>query len=110
MIIIHDRATAVRALSEPLDPPIRSALEREIALLTSGEHDLTRDTAILVVQPGDTAANIARETGLPLPLDGWDLLTSRDGVHRMIVTYGSTFATILLIPDDADPALLALFG
>lgn len=109
MIIVHDPASAAEALARDLDPPIRSALERELALLTAGEHDLTDQTVVLVVEPHDTAADVAREAGLPLPLAGWDHLSERGGVRRMVVTYGATFATIVLIPADADPALLAPF-
>lgn len=110
MIIIYDHHTAARALALPLDAPPRAALMAEIALLTSGEHDLTNHTAVLVVQPGDTTADVAREAGLPLPLAGWDLLTLTGDVFRLVVTYGSTFATVVLIPDDerTDPRLLDL--
>ena len=106
MIVIFDPASATLALACDLDPPVRTALEAEIALLTSGEHDLTHDTAVLIVEPIDTVADLAREAGLPMPLSGWDHLSCSDGVWRMVVTYGSTFATIVLIPGDADPELL----
>lgn len=108
MIIVHDSASAALALARDLKPPVRAALEAELALLTSGEHDLTDHTAILVVEPADTIADIASEAGLPLPLAGWDHLSERGGVWRMVVTYGSTFATIILIPGDADPELLKI--
>jgi hypothetical protein len=108
MIIIHDRASAALALERNLEPPIRAALEAELALLTGGEHNLTDQTAILTVEPFDTVADVAHEAGLPTPLAGWDHLSCRGGVWRMVVTYGSTFATIILIPGDADPALLNL--
>lgn len=102
-ILIHDRATAARALALDLDPPLRAALEAELALLTSGDHDLTDWTDILIVQPGDTEATIAREAGFsPLvePVDGarfdqpgfepgWDLLTLRGGVFRIVFTFAS---------------------
>lgn len=110
MIIVQDRASAALALARPLEAPVRAALEAELALLTGGEHDLTDYTAVLVVEPGDGEPDVAREAGLPTPLDGWDLLTLRGGVFRLVVTYGSTFATIVLVPDDdgTDPALLDL--
>ena len=108
MILILDRPSAARALKRQLDQAVRAALEAEIALLTSGEHDLTDHTAILVVEPGDTEADVAREAGLSIPLAGWDHLSDRDGVWRAVITYGSTFATIILVPGDADPALLTL--
>jgi hypothetical protein len=121
MILIHDRPSAARALASTLDPPMRAALEAELALLTSGEHDLTDWTDIIVVQPGDTEEEIVREAGFsPLvdPLSdlrhdeggfepAWDHLALRSGVFRLVFTFGSTFATILLIPND-DSALADL--
>jgi hypothetical protein len=123
MILIHDRASAARALALPLPPPMLAALVAEIALLTSGEHDLTDWTDILLVEPGDDEAAVAAAAGFsPVvgPLSGlrhgqpgfepgWDWLSRHDGYGRLVFTMGSTHATILLIPDDADPALLAPF-
>ncbi|WBH15286.1 hypothetical protein [Sphingomonas radiodurans] len=117
MIPIYDRPSAERALACTLDPPIRAALEAELALLTSGEHDLTDWTDIIVVQLGDTEEEIVREAGFsPFknPLSGlrfdepgfeppWNYLSLCGGVFRLVVTFGSTFATILLIPNDAGP-------
>lgn len=113
MILIHDRASAARALAADLDPPIRAALEAELALLTAGEHDLTDWTDILLVQPGDTEAAVAREAGFSPFVDplsglrhgepgfepGWDHLSARGGVHRLVFTFGSTHATVLLVPE-----------
>ena len=119
-ILIHDRASAARALAVDLDPPIRAALQKELALLTSGPFDLTDHTDILLVQPGDGEGDVAREAGFsPLvePIDGvrwdqpgfepgWDLLTLDGGVFRAVFTFGSTHATVLLVPD-APGVLLA---
>lgn len=123
-IVVHDRASAAHVLRLGLEPDVRTALEAELALLTSGEHDLTDCTDILLVEPGDTEADIAREAGFsPLvdPLSGarfgdpafepgWDLLTVRGGVFRLVFTFGSTHATILLVPhaDRILPDLLDL--
>ena len=125
MIIIHDHASAVRVLAGNLDAPIRAAVEAELLLLTGGDHDLTNETDVVVVQQGDTEADIIREAGFSPLVDqitgirfdqsgfepAWDLLTLSGGVFRMVVTYGSTFATILLVPDadGIEPTLLALF-
>jgi hypothetical protein len=124
MITVHDRASAALALERNLDPPVKATLEAELALLTSGEHDLTDWTDILVVEPGDGEGEVAREAGFSPLVDpitgvrsdhpdfmpGWDLLTLRGGCWRLVQTFGSTFATILLIPNDerTDPALLNL--
>jgi hypothetical protein len=124
MIIIHDSASAIRVLAGNLDPPIRAAVEAEVLFLTASDHDLTDETDVLVVQQGDTEADIIRQAGFsPLvdPITGisfdqpgfgpaWDVLTLSGGVFRMVVTYGSTFGTILLVPDadGIEPTLLAL--
>lgn len=114
MIVIYDRASAAAALARNLDAPARAALQAELALLTSGEHDLTDWTDILLVQPGDTEADIGREAGFspfvdplsglrhdqPAYQPGWDHLSARGGYHRLVFTFGSTHATILLVPDD----------
>lgn len=124
MILIHDRASAVAVSARTLDPPTRAALEAELALLTAGEHDLTDWTDIALVQPGDSESDIRREVGFSPLIDplsnvrfgqpglepGWDHLSLRGGVFRFVFTFGSTHATILLVPD-ADgilPDLLTL--
>jgi hypothetical protein len=111
MILIHDRASAAAALTRDLDAPTRAALEAELALLTN---DLTDWTDILLIQPGDSGADIEREAGFS-PFDdplsglrhdhsgfepGWDHLSTRGGYHRLVFTFGSTHATILLVPKD----------
>lgn len=124
MILIFDRASAAAVSARNLDPPMRAALEAELALLTAGEHDLTDWTDIALVQPGDTEADIRREVGFspfvdpisnvrfgqPGFVSGWDHLSMYGGVLRFVFTFGSTHATILLVPD-ADgilPELLTL--
>ncbi len=124
MLIIYDRGSATNVLAGSLDPPMRAVVEAELLLLTGGDHDLTGETDVLIVQRGDTEADIIREAGFsPLfdPITGirfdqpgfepsWDLLTLSGNVFRMVITYGSTFATILLVPDadGIEPAVLAL--
>jgi hypothetical protein len=124
MILIHDRETAARALALTLTPPIRAALLAELALLTAGEHDLTAHTHILLIAPGDAEVAVEREAGVNPLVDtlsgaragepgfepGFDLLTLRGGVFRLVFTFGSTHATILLVPDAEGvwPDLLAM--
>jgi hypothetical protein len=110
MIIIYDRASAALALARDLGPHMRDELNAELTLLTSGEHDLTACTTVLLVEAGDTEADVAREAGMPDRLDGWDLLTLREDFFRMVITYGAEAATIILTPDTdgIDPALLDL--
>jgi hypothetical protein len=124
MNIIYDRMSATRVLEGNLDPPMRAAVETELALLTAGDHDLTELTDILLLTGKESEADIGREVGFsPLigPLSnvrfgepgfepGWDHLSLRGGVFRFVFTFGSTQATILLVPD-ADgilPELLTL--
>lgn len=112
-MLLHDRATMAHALTLDLDPKLHALLAERIAALTSGEHDLTDWTEFLIVQPGDTEADVVREVGFsPLvePIDGiryplpgfqpcWDWLAEHEGWFEMIVTFGSTFARFLLIQD-----------
>lgn len=114
----YDRATIAHALSLP-DLPL--PLRQPITALTG---DLIDWTEYIVIQPGDTETDIVRAVGFsPLiePHEGarfgtpgfepfWDWLAAHNGWFELIVTFGSTFAYILLI-QDADgvvPDLLAL--
>lgn len=113
MMLLHDRATMAHALTLDLDPRLHMLLSERIAALTSGENDLTDWTEFLIVQAGDTEADIVREVGFsPLvePIDGvrypepdfqpgWNWLGDHGGWFEMIVTFGSTFAYVLLIED-----------
>lgn len=121
MLSIHDRASMARALTLDLQPQLKTLLAERINNLPA---DLIDYTAYLVVEPGDTEEMIKREVGFsPLvePIDGirygqpgfqpyWDWLQDHDGVYEMIVTFGSTFAYVLLILDvnGTLPQLLAL--
>ena len=113
MLHLHDRATMARALKLDLNPQLRKLLAERIGGLATGDHDLTNWTEYLVVEPGDTEADIIRHVGFsPLiePIDGarfgdsdfapyWDWLCDHDGWYELIITFGSTFAYILLIRD-----------
>ncbi|MBD8679653.1 hypothetical protein [Sphingomonas sp. CFBP 13720] len=108
MLHLHDRATTEHALTLDLDPTLRRLLTERIAAL---DEDLIDQTEFLVVQPGDTEEDIVRHVGFsPLvePIDGiryglpgfhpfWDWLVEHDGWFEMIVTFGSTFAYVLLV-------------
>ena len=113
MLHLHDRATMARALKLDLDPQLHTLLAERISGLATGEHDLTDWTEYLVVQPGDSESDILRHVGFsPLiePIDGarfgdddfapyWDWLSDHDGWYELIITFGSTFAYVLLIRD-----------
>lgn len=111
MLHFYDRAGFVRALTLDLDANLHRLLADRIGALTE---DLIDCTEYLVVQPGDTEADIIHHIGLsPLiePMDGirfgepgfrphWDCLSRQDGWYEMIKTFGSSFAYVLFIKDD----------
>lgn len=113
MITIFDRASMSHLLTLDLDERLRTLLEHRFASLLTADGDLTDWTEFLVIQPGDTEADIMREVGFsPLidPIDGtrfgrkgfrpfWDHLTDHDGWFELTITFGSTFAYVLLIQD-----------
>lgn len=108
MLHFHDRAGFAHALTLDLDANLHRLLAECIGALTE---DLIDYTEYLVVQPGDTEADIIQHIGLsPLiePMDGirfgepgfrphWDWLAERQGWFAMILTFGSTFAYVLFI-------------
>lgn len=112
MLHLYDRATMAHALSLDLDPTLLRLLKDRIGAL--GE-DLVDWTEYLVVEPGDTEADIIRHVGFsPLaePIDGkrfgvpgfyphWDWLTNHGGWFELSVSFGSTFAYVLFI-EEAD--------
>lgn len=113
MLLLHDRATMERALTLDLEPRLHALLKARIEGLSSGEHDLTDDTELLIIGPGDSERDIVREVGFsPLmePIDGlrfgqpgfepfWDYLVDHGGWFELSVSFGSTFAYVLLIQD-----------
>ncbi len=124
MMHLYDRAGFARALALDLDPRLRELLAERVAGLQTKYGDLTDHTEFLIVEPGDTEADIVRHLGFsPLvdPIDGWrwpnprfapgwDYLSDRGGWFEMIATFGSTFAYVLLVHDvkGGPPGLLRL--
>jgi hypothetical protein len=110
MLHLHNRATMAHALTLDLDPTLLRLLKDRIGALGEALIDWTE---YLIVESGDTEAEIIRHVGFsPLvePIDGrrfgepgfhrhWDWLTDKNGWFEMIVTFGSTFAYVLLIQD-----------
>jgi hypothetical protein len=110
MLHFYDRATMAHALTLDLDPRLHRLLADRIGALTD---DLVDFTEYLIVQPSDTEADIVRHVGFsPLidPIDGWrfgeprfqpsfDWVADHGGWFELIITFGSTFAYILLIED-----------
>ena len=118
MLYLYDRASFARALSLDLDPRLHALLAERIGNLTE---DLIDYTEYLVVERGDTEADIVRHIGLsPLiePMEGirfgepgfcphWDYLAAHDGWFELIFTFGSTFAYVVFVQDaDGVPAEL----
>lgn len=113
MLHLYDRATMARALTLDLEPRLHRLLAERIAALDTEFGDLTDWTEYLVVEPGDVEADVVRAIGFsplndpiggdrwPAPgfSPGWDQLADRGGWFEMIVTFGSTFAYVLLIAD-----------
>jgi len=118
MLHLYDRATMAHALTLDLEPRLHALLSKRIAALND---DLIDYTEYLVVEPGDTEADIIRHVGFsPLiePIDGirfgqsgfqphWDLLVDHGGWFELIETFGSAFAYVLLI-QDAEGGVAAL--
>ncbi|MBJ6121376.1 hypothetical protein [Sphingomonas mollis] len=110
MMHLYDAATMAHALTLDLEPQLRKLLTDHIATLVTPDYDLTDYTEYLVVEAGDTEADIIRHVGFsPLtePIDGirfgddgfhpfWDWLVRHDGWFEMIVTVGNSgFALIM---------------
>ncbi len=116
MLHLYDRATMAHALTLNLDPKLHSLLSERIAALQTGYGDLSDLTEFLIVEADDTEDDIVRHLGFsPLiePITGaryrepgfqpgWDYLADRGGWFEMIVTFGSTFAYVLLISEISD--------
>lgn len=110
MLHFYDRETIAHAPTLDLELTLRRLLHERIARLWD---DLIDHTEFLVVQPGDTEADIIRHVGFsPMiePIEGkrfgqegfhpfWDWLADHGGWFEMIVTFGSTFAYVLFIAD-----------
>jgi hypothetical protein len=124
MIHIYDRATMAQALTNAIDPQLRTLLRQRSTTLTEGEYDLTNETELVVIDVGDTEKDIVRLVGFsPLvePIDGsrfgeggftpfWDWLIRHEGWFELTISFGSTFAYVLFIRDGGgvDPELLRL--
>lgn len=110
MLSLYDKASIAAAMGQPLDGGLRSLLEARLE--QSAKAKLLDLTHIVVVQPGDTEAQIACEIGFsPLvdPLSGarfgsadfapyWPWLRELGGWFELIVTVGNSgFAFIIFI-------------
>lgn len=123
MIVIYDSAAMAQTLKLDLDPQLRSLLERRFAALKTRYGDLSDATEWFVIQPGDRETDIVEQLGyspLEEPIDGarfgteqfrpyWDHLVRHSGYYEMAISYGSTFATLILVDAEGTlPDLLAM--
>jgi hypothetical protein len=120
MLTAYDRASMARLLTLGLNPQLHALLQRRFDALMTPHGDLTDWTEFLIVEPGDTEADILREVGFS-PLihphgacfgtkafaPFWDHLTHEGGYFVLTITFGSTFAYVLVIAD-AEGTLPAL--
>lgn len=116
MIHLYDRATILSATTLDLDPDLRPVLTARIAALDTSDGDLTDYTEFLVVERADAEADIVLTLGFSPLIDpitgarfgmpdfapGWDHLADHGEWFEMIVTFGSTFAYVLLIEARTD--------
>lgn len=65
MLTIRDEQTLARALSSKLNPDVKELLKRRWDQVTENlsEHDIADVVLILVVEPGETAADLERAIG-----------------------------------------------
>ena len=121
MLHLYDRATMRDALDRRLEPQLHRLLTDRISALAI---DLIDYTEYLIIEPGDTEADIKRHIGFsPLveAIDGarfggpgfqpsWDWIGDHGSWFELIVTFGSTFAYVLFIQDAEGviPDLLAM--
>jgi hypothetical protein len=123
MIRINDEASFEAAIANATDATLRRMLAARLKLYRAG--CLLDLTTLAVLEPGDTAEDVERGTGLnPLvnPIDGarypskdfnqyCDWLNLSEGWYEWICCAGDTgYATILLVPDrpGIDAELLSL--
>ncbi len=108
MLSLYDMGLMLDALQRPLDPELHLLLADRIDDITAC--DLGELTHILVIEPGDSEADIIAEVGFsPLieRIDGtrhadpdWDWAEAHNGWWELVYTVGNSgFAYILLVQD-----------
>jgi hypothetical protein len=123
MLSLFDRNSVELALSRPLSAELRGLLDDRLRQL-AGDHDAIDLTHIVLVEAGDTEADLVEEIGLtPLvnPSDGsrfgepgfvawWDWLSLHEsGFYELLICVGDTgFAYHLIIDPAANSELVAV--
>ena len=106
MLSIRDDASLQRALQLPLPEPLLVLLQDRRAMLG---HDLSfSDMAhVVVVQEGDTMADVERETGLLIQLAMDD--PEYTPAWEWVIDHGLFYETVFILSDDGyDIVLLVL--
>lgn len=112
MLDLYDRDTITAALHQPLEPELHTLIADRWS--DASASDLADLTHILVVQPGDTAADIVEAIGFnPLDDDARepDWRWQYGAYHELIYCVGNSGFAFLVLIQDADgvpPGLLAL--
>ena len=127
MLSIRDSAAMQRALSEPLDPDLRTILLNRLNLLSEfSDFDLSELAHFIIIEPGDSVAAVEDELSFspfvnfvdgarypdPAFTPSWEWLTARGlWLDSVWALSDSGFGIVLLVPDidGVDPELLALF-
>lgn len=118
MLHLTDRAAITAALASDIDPALRDLLATRAAALVTNDYDLTDCTEFLVIEEGDTEADIVAAVGFsPLidPIDGyrigepgfqpgWDWIGERGDWLEMTFSFGADHAVIILLARDNSAA------
>ncbi|MBW6524606.1 hypothetical protein KZ810_13960 [Sphingomonas sp. RHCKR47] len=111
MLHLTDRAAITAALASDIDPALRDLLATRAAALVTDDYDLTDCTEFLIVEEGDTEADIVAAVGFsPLvdPIDGyridergfqpgWDWLADQGEWLELSFSFGSDAAVVTMI-------------
>ena len=115
MLSLYDKASIAATMGQPIELALRAFLQARLD--QAAKADLLDLTHFLVIQPGDTEAQIIAEIGFsPLvePLDGvrfgtagfyphWAWLSDLGGRYEMILPVGNGgFAFILIIEKEKE--------
>lgn len=123
MLSIYDRATALDAFDQPLDPVLRSILSDR--LTHAAAIGLADQTHIIVIRPGDTEAMLVEEIGWSPLIDPmsearygepgfqsyWAWFQDLGGWYELLHTVGNSGFAYLLLIEEAEgvwPELLEM--
>jgi hypothetical protein len=105
MINITDSAAFARAMDSPLDPELRRLLlMRRDQLLadTGGDYDLGDVAHLIVVEPGDTVAQVEATAGWPVvnsPVFEWVIRHAGYILEAPVICDDSGFGIVIFLPE-----------